>query len=128
MKWTPRTDKELRRAIEMAQPAIEKSKQASGKFSQSEGWNIVAGILMASSPGLVVTGKSCWSRSKRLDAAAAKDKGPACLFDISVHQSALEDVAVRMAGLEGRMRVLQEGIETIATIVVEISNRAGGNP
>ena len=128
MRWTPKIDKELRQAIEVAQPAIVKSMQANGKFSQSDGWNIVAGVLMASSPGLVVTGNACWSRSKRLDAAAAKDKAPACLFAISVHPSALEDVAVRMAGLEGRMRVLQEGIETIATIVVEIPNRAGGNP
>jgi hypothetical protein len=126
MKWTPKKDAALRRAIETAQPAIEMSKKASGKFTQSDEWNMVAGALMASIPGLVVTGQSCSGRSKRLEAAAAKDKGSACLFDISVHQSALEDVAVRMADLEGRMRVLQQGVETIVGIVVDISNRPRG--
>jgi|3_EtaG_2_1085321.scaffolds.fasta_scaffold09382_9 hypothetical protein len=125
MRWTPKIDKELRQAIEVAQPAIVKSMQANGKFSQSDGWNIVAGVLMASSPGLVVTGNACWSRSKRLDAADAKDSGGHCLFDISAHQSALEGVAVRMAGLEERMGVLLRSIETIAAIVVDISNNHG---
>tara|TARA_R110000824_G_scaffold54712_1_gene151142 strand:- start:190 stop:573 length:384 start_codon:yes stop_codon:yes gene_type:complete len=125
MKWTPKKDEMLRRAIEVAQPAIEMSKKAGGKFTRSDEWSMVAGALMASSPGVVVTGQSCLSRSKRLDSAVAKGKVSTCAFDISIHQSALEGMAVRMADLEGRMRVLQQGMETICTIVVDISNQPG---
>lgn len=125
MRWAPKMDEELRRAIEVAQPAIQASKKAGGKFNQSDEWNMIAGAFMASNPGVAVTGKSCMARSRRLESDAAKDAARTCAFDVSLHQSALEGMAVRMADLEGRMRVLQQGMETICTIVVDISNQPG---